>query len=154
MADLLASLETGITRTVGAASRLRNQITAIDHYMESQRQAEFAGAPFPPPGISNPSLQPKQEPNPNIDPTLQNTGLPDGITGTGFAPDSYDFTPQNTVNGLGEAGEEQFQFQVPPELLERFPWNLDIAHGLGQNFHWAHGVQILLSGNFWVKKKK
>jgi hypothetical protein len=135
MADLLARLEAGITRTVGAASRLRNQITAIDNYMESQHQAEFTGAPFPPPGISNPSPQPKREPNPNIDPTLQNAGLPDGIAGTAFAPNSYDFTPQNAVNRLGGAGEEQFQFQVPPELLEGFPWNLDIAHGLGQNPH-------------------
>lgn len=133
MADLLASLEAGITRTVGAASRLRNQITAIDNYMGAQRQGEFPASY--PPVIPNSPILTKQESNPNIDPTLQNAGLPDGIAGTGFAPNAYEFAPQNAVNGLGGAGEEQFQFQVPPELLEGFPWNFDTAQGLGQISH-------------------
>ena len=130
MADLLASLETGITRTVGAASRLRNQVIAIDNYMGAQRQGEFPASY--PPTMPNPPILGKQEPNPNIDPTLQNAGLPDRIAGTGFGPNAYEIVPQNAVNGLGGVGEEQFQFQVPPELLEVFPWNFDVAQGLGQ----------------------
>ena len=42
MADLLASLEVGMTRTVGATQRLRSQVERIDEYMATQRQQEFA----------------------------------------------------------------------------------------------------------------
>jgi hypothetical protein len=42
MADLLASLEVGMTRTVGATQRLRSQVEWIDEYMATQRQQEFA----------------------------------------------------------------------------------------------------------------
>lgn len=42
MADLLASLEVGMTRTVGATQRLRSQVERIDEYMATRRQQEFA----------------------------------------------------------------------------------------------------------------
>ena len=42
MADLLASLEVGMTRTVGATQRLRLQVERIDECMATQRQQELA----------------------------------------------------------------------------------------------------------------
>jgi hypothetical protein len=125
MADLLANLEEGMTRTVGASSRLRNQITAIDNYMSAQRQGGFS-APYAP-TIPTATLS-KQQPNPNIDPNLQNAEMSDGATG--FPTNPYEFPPG--VNGMSGAADEQFQFQVPAELLEGFPWNFDIAQGFGQ----------------------
>jgi len=58
MADLLASLEVGMTRTVGATQRLRSQVERIDEYMATQRQQEFI---FPPPG-QGPSASNNAEP--------------------------------------------------------------------------------------------
>src|ERR1700709_2681290 len=72
MADLLSSLEIGMTRAVGAASHIRIQISAIEDYMKTQRQLELATM------ASNPAFS-KQEladdaENPNIDPILQEPG--------------------------------------------------------------------------------
>jgi len=47
MADLLASPEVGMTRTVGDTQRLRSQVERIDECMVTQRQQESA---FPHPG--------------------------------------------------------------------------------------------------------
>jgi hypothetical protein len=127
MADLLASLEVGITRTVGAASRLRNQITSIDQYMAAQRLQELA-ATYPsisnPTSVPHPSLQPRSDPNPNIDPNLQNTGQ--------YQQNPYDYTnPANGVNTMSGPIEEQFLFQLPPELLADWPWSFDMSQGFG-----------------------
>jgi hypothetical protein len=142
MADLLASLEIGITRTVGAASRLRNQISNIDEYMAAQRQQDFAAvnpsAAYPTPNPSsghfpNQSFTKQEMPNPNIDPELQNAVSTTSTTGYQQPnPNPYDYTnPANGVNGLGGPVDEQFQFQLPPELLEGWPWPLDMSQGLG-----------------------
>ena len=40
MADLLSSLEVGMTRAVGAASRIRTQISVIEDYMKTHRQQD------------------------------------------------------------------------------------------------------------------
>jgi hypothetical protein len=127
MANLLASLEVGITRTVGAASRLRNQITSIDEYMATQRQQELA-ATYPsilnPSSVAHTSLSPRSIPNPNIDPTLQNTGQ--------YQQNPYDYTnPMNAVNGMSGPPEDQFLFQLPPELLADWPWSFDMSQGFG-----------------------
>jgi hypothetical protein len=165
MADLLASLEIGITRTVGAASRLRSQITNIDTYMSTQRQQDshnhhFSGGStttYPNPHSltgqshhANNAYSVKTElPNPNIDPALQNS-IP--TSSTGSIPNGadafqspYDYTnaASNTsagsVNGVSRMGGQQvtddgFQFQLPPELLEGWPWNFDFTQGFGGGF--------------------
>jgi hypothetical protein len=145
MADFLSSLETGITHTVGASSRLRNQIAIIDNYrhLSAQRQPDFASTPYTP-SVPAPAPHPhpprpfrlKQEPNPNIDPSLQNAGLPTGgSAAAGFIENVYGFVPQSVgLNGneIGVvAGEERFQMRVPPEL-EGFPLGFDIGQRLGQ----------------------
>lgn len=121
MADLLSSLEIGMTRAVGAASHIRSQISAIENYMKTQRQLELATL------TSNPAYS-KQElaeeaENPNIDPVLQEPG---------DIPGQYQ-QPQNDFQFKGEfpaglnpsEGDDQFQFQLPPELLEGWPWPFD-----------------------------
>ena len=47
MADLMANLESGMTRTITAAARLRNLIHRIDEYMLAQRQPEYQSNAMP-----------------------------------------------------------------------------------------------------------
>jgi hypothetical protein len=111
MADFVAIPEAGITHAIGVSSRLRNQITTIDNYLHlpSQRQAGFTSAPYAPSipaPASPPSFQLKQEPNPNIDPSLKN-----GMVAT--------------------VGDDRFRMGVPQGLLEGFPLGFDIGQGTG-----------------------
>lgn len=134
MADLLSSLEIGMTRTVGAASRIRTQISIIEEYMDAQRQPDFAGL-----SASN-SAYSKQVPlpaatNPNIDPSLQNTaGAADLYQQT---RNDVDFKGElasgidGTNVSISQSPSDQFQFQLPPELLEGWPWPFDMSHGIG-----------------------
>jgi hypothetical protein len=108
-----------------AASRIRNQIIAIDTHMSAQLQEEFSVSY--PPAMSDASLS-QHQPNPNIDPSLQSAGLQDGSAG--FPTGPYDFPPG--ANGMTGVADEQFQFLIPSELLEGFPWNSDFARGFGQ----------------------
>jgi hypothetical protein len=155
MADLLDGLEVGISRNVGAASRIRAQITSIDEFMAQQRQSDLSlpHVTYPtlhhPPSIPNtlnpttalPSIT-KLEQNPNIDPSLQNaisapgTGSPiygPGANGAGTMggppPNLYGYA--SAVNGIAGPvhASEQGQFQLPQELLDQWPWNVDITQG-------------------------
>jgi hypothetical protein len=124
MADLLASLEVGITRTVGATQTLRAQITRIDEYMAAQRQQELAysqAAPAAPvPDAIDPSLRVSHE------------GLPpDQQMWQSQTPDSYGYLTSTTGTGDISGSGEQFQFQLPPELLEGWPWPFDMTQGFG-----------------------
>lgn len=116
MADLLASLEIGMTRTSGAPQRLRSQVTRIDEYMATQRQQTLT---HPPPG-----------------PSARLQGIPQHVdmfpsdqqqSHQGIQPVVYDF-PQYS-NGAGHLGNGQdfAQFQLPPELLDDWPWLFDMA---------------------------
>jgi hypothetical protein len=125
MADLLASLEVGMTRTVGATQRLRSQVERIDEYMATQRQQELA---FNPPGPLT-SIQN------NIESLHSNEG---GIHQDQHqsqwhtqSTEPYGFIGnQNGISGMTGSGD-QFQFQLPPELLEDWPWPFDMTQGFG-----------------------
>ena len=130
MADLLSTLEVGMTRAVGAASRIRTQITIIEDYMKTHRQQDDA--------VSNPTYS-KQAlsavKNPNIDPSLQ---VPTAVPNPYQQPQSNfsykrEFTSgvEGMNAGVGQSADEQFQFQLPPELLEGWPWSFDMSHGFG-----------------------
>jgi len=127
MATLLSSLETGITRNVGAASRLRTQIAAIDDYMSMQRQNEISS-------LSNNALPPPTIPTSagpdggsNIDPSLQNSH-----SNNSYQPSTnpYNYPATSTVNSMGMGTAADALFHLPPELLEGWPWPADIAQGL------------------------
>ena len=124
MADLLASLEVGMTRTVGATQRLRDHISRIDEYMATQRQQEFVYS-------QQASAQaPMADP---IDPSLRadDAGLQHGQPWQPEAPDSYGYLVNSTGMGDLNGTGEQFQFQLPPELLEGWPWPFDTSQGFG-----------------------
>jgi len=146
MADLLDSLEAGITRAVGAASRLRSQIATIDTYLTAQRQHELLtnGPPYHQSALPNPPVATKHELNPNIDPNLQNAvpsaSLPSAINvsaplGSFDTQNSFDYTTavsSNSLHVFSGPADEQLQFHLPPELLENWPWNLDMNQGFMQ----------------------
>lgn len=157
MADLLSTLETGITRT-GGAERVRSLIGKMDSFMVSQRQAGV----FPPPESKKANGHDSQtqavhhipmEPmkmnnvmslsNSNVDPALQNLPAPQN-QGQWKGSNMYDYGTgmsggmnHGIMNGVlpGEWGEvrnnDQFHFQVPPELLQNLPWSFDIGQGFG-----------------------
>lgn len=126
MADLLAGLEVGMTRTVGATQRLRSQVERIDEYMATQRQQEFAlSPPVQGPSASN-----------NVERSLRSNAA--GIhqeqqhsPWQAQPTEAYGFVGNtNNISGMTGVGD-QFQFQLPPELLEDWPWPFDMTQGFG-----------------------
>jgi hypothetical protein len=117
MADLLGSLEVGISRSVDATGRLRSQITRIDEFMVAQRQLEqpqyahqyASGRPDKAAGVLPPS---------DVD---QTTGIP----ATQWQAQSAE--PYQYIGGVAgiDNNADQFLFHLPPELLEGLPWNSD-----------------------------
>ncbi|KAK8200339.1 hypothetical protein HDK77DRAFT_225608 [Phyllosticta capitalensis] len=89
MADLLESLESGLTRNHSTSRGLRLQVDRIDEYMRVQR-AQLA-------------------------PSFQNT-IAD-ITGA-VPPPRQPFLPSNGIENMAPRS----QIQLPPELLEDWPW--------------------------------
>jgi len=127
MADLFGSLEIGTSRIGGAASRLRNLITNINEYMNSQRQTGFISSSTS--MLSNDGLlhlPVTSVNNVNIDPSLQATA------GFHQNPASFDYTGHvAAVAGIEGMGGDQFRFQIPPELLEGWPWPSGLSQGFG-----------------------
>jgi hypothetical protein len=117
MADLLGSLEMGISRTVGATGRLRSQITRIDEFMVAQRQLEqpqdthqyASGRPDRAVGVLPPS---------DVD---QATDIPT-TEWQARSAEPYQYIGGGT--GV-DNNADQFLFHLPPELLEGLPWNSD-----------------------------
>lgn len=115
-----------MTRTVGDTQRLRDHISRIDEYMATQRQQELmysqAAAQAPMTDSIDPSLRP-EGPGHQAEQQEQSWQTQ--------APDSYGYLANPTgIGGLNGTGE-QFRFQLPPELLEGWPWPFDISQGFG-----------------------
>lgn len=80
----------------------------------------------------------------NIDPSLQSTTPPTtmnmsiggaaGVVYQTVGTSGFGFGENGTVNGIGRmngaAEDEHLQFQIPPELLEGWPWPFDTT-GVG-----------------------
>jgi hypothetical protein len=105
MADLLHRLESGLRRSTGTSERLRAQVSRIDEYMASKRSAStLPPQPQPPAaphtGIVKEDLVSPLYPQPNLAPIqTPMTGMDDPIA----------------------------QFQLPPELLNDWPWPFDAS---------------------------
>ncbi|KFY57810.1 hypothetical protein V496_06357 [Pseudogymnoascus sp. VKM F-4515 (FW-2607)] len=148
MADLLASLEISMTRTSGATQRLRSQVTRIDEYMAEQERQNFAQPPSAPPSCV-PSMPHSnlrehvdmfQEREQQSRRGVQQVGydFPSNSQGTVHLGDRQDYVqiqmPTETYNfegmpsGIGlDETSQHLQFQLPPELLDDWPWLLDMA---------------------------
>ena len=154
MADLLGRLEEGVTRSIGAASRLRNQITNIDTYMSTQRQQDASSHsifhpttttsyPTPQSQVPQNTYNVSQHQNPNIDPTLQsgnssnsselNNGIPLYSNAYAYSNADVNAGSVNGMTSIGSTDQGGSQFQVPAELLEGWPWvhdNTQLVGGL------------------------
>lgn len=138
-----------MTRTSGATQRLRSQVTRIDEYMATQRQQNFAQPPsaLPAcvPSVPHSNLRGHvdmfQEAQQQSHEGVQQVGydFPSNSHSTGHLGDRQDYVqihmPTEAYNlegmpggigGLDENGQK-LQFQLPPELLDDWPWLFDMA---------------------------
>ncbi|KAL2075200.1 hypothetical protein VTL71DRAFT_142 [Oculimacula yallundae] len=140
IADLLTRLENTISQNVGANSRLRHLIARIDKFMISQRRQEALR--FPPP-VRNYHSPDSHLPHQDIPMKLSHVvnqvdagAIPAGTAqwSTSQNTGSFEMVPIDDTYGsfpdLG-ATDDQFQFQIPPELLEDWPWPFDMTQGFG-----------------------
>ncbi|KFY39550.1 hypothetical protein V495_05891 [Pseudogymnoascus sp. VKM F-4514 (FW-929)] len=149
MADLLSNLEIGMTRTSGATQRLRLQVTRIDEYMAEQRQQNLAqpqsALPESVPSMPDSNLHKHVdmfgEEQQQSSRGAQQVGydFPSNPQGTGHLGNRQDYVPiqmsadtyniesmPDGISGLDETSQ-QLQFQLPPELLDDWPWLFDMA---------------------------
>ena len=139
IADLLARLENTTSRNVGANSRLRNLITRIDRFMISQRRQKSPSYSLPSsvPGQSSTGLAVPSHSLPiGVNNVMHNSGentgpLVSAQWNASHSSISYlqsidDLYANATINN-----DVQLQFQIPPELLEDWPWPFDMAQGFG-----------------------
>ena len=143
IADLLARLENTTSRYVGANSRLRNLIARIDRFMITQRRQESlsysqqssapeqssAGLAIPhhnlPMGINNVIHHSGEDTGSLV--SAQWNGSQDlSTSSTSLAQSNNDSYANFTINN-----DDRLQFQIPPELLEDWPWPFDMAQGFG-----------------------
>jgi hypothetical protein len=124
IADFLAGLEVGITRAVGASQRLRLQVERIDEYMATQRQQDIALSSVGQGAYVSGNLEDSipsaaarfQQSQHN---SLSQIPLTEAYGLVGSA---------NNMSGIDGSGD-QFQVLLPPELLDNWPWPLDITQG-------------------------
>ncbi|KAL4928065.1 putative C6 transcription factor [Aspergillus undulatus] len=107
MADLLHRLESGLRRPTGTSERLRAQVARIDEYMLTKRSAPTTTTlppPPRPPSVLNPgSMQEDMVPSVYQQPPS-------------LAPIQAPLAPMP---------DPVAQFQLPPELLNDWPWPFD-----------------------------
>ncbi|CEL09280.1 hypothetical protein ASPCAL12418 [Aspergillus calidoustus] len=114
MADLLHRLESGLRQSTGTSERLRVQVGRIDEYMATQRTSTSnippAPAPAPPRPLSIPATNTVNPAQPDlISPVYQQENIP---------------PIQPPLTGLDEPIT---YFQLPPELLDDWPWPFDAS---------------------------
>ncbi|KAL4877375.1 fungal-specific transcription factor domain-containing protein [Aspergillus karnatakaensis] len=106
MADLLHRLETGHRRSPGASERLKAQVSRIDEYMSTKQFTNTHPAPQQPTMILNP------------EPVQGELVTP--VYHQGIGP----IQGQPPMAGLQDSIA---QFQLPPELLDDWPWPFDMG---------------------------
>jgi hypothetical protein len=123
IADLLESLESGLSRAADISQGLRAQVERIDQYMRVQRLP-----------INRPYVQPQPGHTSSVE-TLPQHSNPSGTTGIQTVEGGGEEVCAH-VNGTQSTGvgtEDPFmnngwlgEFQLPPELLEDWPWAFNL----------------------------
>ncbi|KAL2871227.1 putative C6 transcription factor [Aspergillus lucknowensis] len=103
MADLLHRLESGLRRSTGTSERLKSQVGRIDEYMRTQRTANIPPVPQSQPPIDNIN-------------TAQSDSMP-------LDYNQGDIAQMQAV--MPALDDSIAQFQLPPELLDDWPWPFD-----------------------------
>jgi hypothetical protein len=111
MADLLANLEVPLSRTTGTKDHLYNLVARIDTYLQTQRQHE------PSPSSSSSVLE-MLAPASN-----ERTAAPPVQHAEPY--EQHYAAYSNPVAYPGTTNEEMSHVQLPPELLECWPWPFD-----------------------------
>ncbi|KAL4922602.1 hypothetical protein BDW62DRAFT_176 [Aspergillus aurantiobrunneus] len=109
MAELLHRLESGLRRSTGTSERLKSQVSRIDEYMLSKRSSTTLPPPPRPPSVLNPG---------KIEDALVSPVYPQDNLAPIQAP-------------LAAIEESITQFQLPPELLDDWPWPFDTGFSEG-----------------------
>ncbi|KAH7346556.1 hypothetical protein BKA65DRAFT_279312 [Rhexocercosporidium sp. MPI-PUGE-AT-0058] len=138
IAELLERLENTISQNVGANARLRNLITRIDKFMMSQRQEgaityspTVPDSPPPDLGIQHQNLSIGA--NDAMGHSNMTSSAPAQWNGSQHA-ESRSMVPLDDTHGSFSdfrPSNDQFQFQIPPDLLEDWPWSFDVTQGFG-----------------------
>ncbi|KAL4810618.1 hypothetical protein BDV18DRAFT_155231 [Aspergillus unguis] len=102
MADLLHRLESGLRRPTGTSERLRSQVARIDEYMFSKRS--MTTLPPPPRPLSM---------------------TPSGNVQDDLVSPVYQGNLARIPGPMPGIGDPIAQFQLPPELLNDWPWPFD-----------------------------
>ncbi|KAJ9214173.1 transcriptional regulator family: Fungal Specific TF [Paecilomyces variotii] len=102
MAELLHRLESGLRRSTGTSERLKAQVGRIDEYMRTQGCSNFL------PGLQQIPISEVDDIQGRFDLSVNHQN---NIESTAAAPTGFD--------------DQLSQFQLPPELLEDWPWSLD-----------------------------
>lgn len=120
IADLLESLESGLSRAADISKGLRSQVERIDQYMRLQRlPIDLQHQPYHTSSVENAGM-----PLP-----LQQHSTPSGITGIQtFGCTQVEGTQSTRVGTEGQFMNNGWlgEFQLPPELLEDWPWAFDL----------------------------
>jgi hypothetical protein len=110
MADLLHRLESGLRRSTGTSERLKAQVNRIDEYMSTKRYTTTLSAPPRPPVIPNPE---------NVQGELVSPVYHQGLA------------PIQAEAPLAGLEDPIAHFQLPPELLDDWPWPFDMSMSEG-----------------------
>ncbi|KAH7077842.1 hypothetical protein BKA63DRAFT_509185 [Paraphoma chrysanthemicola] len=119
IADLLESLESGLSRAADISKGLRAQVEKMDEYMRGQRRR---GRAFDGEASAVPEMHHQQ-------PLVHNEHVNMGSAGVMCDAGSADISGVIGSSASGEAemlNEWPGDFQLPPELLEDWPWPFNL----------------------------
>ncbi|KAL5334130.1 fungal-specific transcription factor domain-containing protein [Aspergillus crustosus] len=111
MANLLHRLESGLCRSTGTSERLKAQVNRIDEYMSTKRSTPSLPALPRPPMI----LNPVDAQGNLVSPVYQQT-----------------LAPIQARSPMGGLEDQIAHFQLPPELLDDWPWPFEM--GMSEGF--------------------
>lgn len=114
MADLLANLEVPLSRTTGTKDLLYNLVARIDTFLQTQRQHEPPTSTSVLAMLAPASNERTSAPVPPSPPVQHLEPYQQQHYAAYSDPEPY-----------GTANEEMLRVQLPPELLESWPWPFD-----------------------------